>query len=48
MSISVIPQNKLDVLLKEYKTQFAKDKTTIETTPLTEMTINTSNYDPVF
>ena len=40
-------QNKLDVLLKEYETQFAKDETSIRTTPLTKMTINTGNSDPV-
>ena len=34
-------QSKLDALLKEYETQFAKDETSIGTTPLTEMTINT-------
>ena len=39
-------QNKLDALLKEYETQFAKDETCIGTTPLTEMTINTGNSDP--
>ena len=40
-------QNKLDVLLKEYETQSAKDETSIGTTPLTKMTINTHNSDPV-
>ena len=35
-------QNKLDVLLKEYESQFAKDET-----PLTQMTINTGTYDPM-
>ena len=34
-------QSKLDALLKEYATQFAKDETFIRTMPLTEMTINT-------
>ena len=38
-------QNKLDALLKEYETQFAKDETSIGTTPLTKMTINTGNSD---
>ena len=33
-------QEKLDTLLAEYKTQFAKDETSIGTTPLTKMTIN--------
>ena len=40
-------QSKLDVLLKEYESQFAKDETSIGTTPLTEMTINTGNSGPV-
>ena len=40
-------QNKLDALLKEYETQFAKDETSIRATPLTKMTIDTSNSDPV-
>ena len=40
-------QNKLDALLKEYKTQFAKDETSTGTNPLTKMIINTGNSDPV-
>ena len=40
-------QSKLDILLKEYESQFAKDETSIGTTPLTEMTIDTGNSDPV-
>ena len=40
-------QNKLDTLLKEYETQFAKDEISIGTTPLTSMTINMGNSDPV-
>ena len=40
-------QNKLDVLLKEFKTQFAKDETSIGMTPLTKMTIDTGNSNPV-
>ena len=40
-------QSKIGTLLKEYNTQFAKDETSIRTTPLTEMTINTGNSDPV-
>ena len=35
------------MLLKEFKTQFAKDKTSIGMTPLTKMTINTGNSNPV-
>ena len=38
---------KLKVLLKEYASQFAKDKMTIGTTPLTEMTIDMGNSKPV-
>ena len=41
-------ESKLDTLLKEYASQFAKDETSIGTTPLTEMTIDTgSSSDPV-
>ena len=36
-------ESKLDTLLKEYETQFSKDETSIGTTPLTEMTIDTGN-----
>ena len=38
-------QNKLDTLLKEYKSQFTKDETSIGTTSLTSMMINTGNSD---
>ena len=40
-------QNKLDVLLKEYDLQFVKDETSIGTTPLTSMMIDTGNSDSV-
>ena len=40
-------QNKLDTLLKEYKSQFTKDETSIGTTPLTSITIDMGNLDPV-
>ena len=40
-------QSQLDVLLKEYETQFAKDEISIGTTPLMEMTIDTGNSDPI-
>ena len=40
-------QKKLDTLLKEYKSQFAKDETSIRTNPLTQMTIDTGTSDPV-
>ena len=39
--------SRLDTLLKEYETQFMKNGTSIETTSLTEMTINTGNSEPV-
>ena len=35
------------MLLQEYESQFAKDETTIGTTPLTNMTIDTGTVDPV-
>ena len=38
---------KLDVLLKEYASQFAKDETSIGTTPLAEMTIDMGTSHPV-
>ena len=40
-------QNELDTLLKEYELQFAKNETSIGTTPLTSMTNDTGNSDPV-
>ena len=40
-------QNKLDMLLKEYESQFVKDEISIGTTPLTSMMIDTGNLDPV-
>ena len=39
-------ESKLDALLREYTSQFAKDETSIGTTPLTEMTIDTGTSDP--
>ena len=38
---------KLDALLKEYELQFMKDETSVGTTPLTSMMIDTGNSDPV-
>ena len=38
---------KLKALLKEYASQFAKDKMTIGTTSLIELTIGTGDFDPV-
>ena len=40
-------QSKLETLLKEYATQFAKDETFIRTMPQTEMTINTGDFEPI-
>ena len=40
-------ESKIDALLKEYASQFMKDETSIGTTPLTEMTIDTWTSDPV-
>ena len=40
-------QQQLDNLLGNFKDQFAKDKMTIDTTPLTQMSINTGDSDPV-
>ena len=38
---------KLEVLLKEYVSQFVQHETSIGTTPLTEMTIDTGTSEPV-
>ena len=40
-------ESKLDAILKEYASQFAKDETSTGTTPLTEMTIDTGTSDLV-
>ena len=40
-------QSKLDALLKEYATQFAKDETSIGNMPLTEMTVDTGDAEPI-
>ena len=40
-------QDSLKLLLQEYKSQFAKDETSIGTTPLTSMTIDTGTTNPV-
>ena len=40
-------ETKLEELLKEYKSQFTLDETTIGTTPLTKMTIDTRDTQPV-
>ena len=40
-------QQQLDFLLRTFKDQFAKDETTIGTTPLTQMSINMGDSDPI-
>ena len=45
--LSTAVQNDLDLLLWEYESQFAKDETSIGTTPLTSMTIDTGTSKPV-
>ena len=40
-------QDSLKLLLEKYKSQFAKDKTSIGTTPLMSMTIDTGTSNPV-
>ena len=40
-------QNDLELLLLEYELQFTKDETSIGTTPLTSITIDTGTSDPV-
>ena len=39
-------QHELNTLLKEYKSQFTKDETSIGITPLTSMTIDTGLLTP--
>ena len=45
--LSTAIQNDLELLLQEYELQFAKDETSIGTTPLTSITIDTGTSDPV-
>ena len=40
-------QQQLDFLLRTFKDQFTKDKTTIGITPLTQMSIDTGDSDPI-
>ena len=40
-------QHELDTLLHDYKSQFAKGKTSIGTTPLTSMTIDSGDSNPL-
>ena len=43
----MILKQKQEELLREYKSQFTEDETTTGTTPLTKMTTNTGDYEPV-
>ena len=45
--LKLIIEAKLGVLLKEYASQFTQDETSIGTTPLTEMIIDTGSSEPV-
>ena len=45
--LSAALQDNLKLLLQDDESQFAKDKTTIGTTPLTSMTIDTGIVDPI-
>ena len=45
--ISTPIQNSLELLLEEYESQFAQDETSIGTTPLMSMTIDTGTANPV-
>ena len=47
LNLTTSIQNEFDALLKEYESQFVKDKTSIGITPLTSMTIDTGTLDPV-
>ena len=44
--LSTAVQNDLDLLLREYQSQFTKDETSIGTTPLTRMKIHTGASEP--
>ena len=39
---------KLEAFLKEHRSQFARDETTTGTTPLTKMSIDTGDLEPVY
>ena len=45
--LSTAVQNDLELLIQEYELQFSKDETSIGTTPLTRMTIDTGTSEPV-
>ena len=40
-------QHELDTLLQDYKSQFTKDETSVRTTPLTSMMIDTGDSNPI-
>ena len=46
-TLNTSTQSKLDTLLTEYESQFAKDETCLGTTPLTSMMIDMGSSDPV-
>ena len=46
-ALSTAVQNNLDLLLQEYESIFAKDETSIGTTPLTRITIDNGTSEPV-
>ena len=45
--LSTAVQNDLDLLIWEYESQFARDETSIGTTPLTGMTVDTGTSEPI-
>ena len=45
--LSKTVQDELELLLWEYESQFAKDATSLGTTPLTSMIIDTGTSDPI-
>ena len=45
--LSKTVQNELNILLQEYESQFAQDETSVGTTSLTSMTIDTYTSDPI-
>ena len=45
--LSTTVKNELELLLQEYESQFAKDETSIGTTPLTTMMIDTGTSKPI-
>ena len=46
-TLSTHIQKEIDTPLQEYKSQFAQDETSMCTTPLTSMTIDTGDSPPV-